>query len=435
MYKLNPKFQPYPHQLIGAEYVLAHNYTLNADEPGVGKTLQAVMVANATNSPTLIVCPAYLKYNWANEIHQLCAEVKNVSLFATTSDIYAAMGSEVLDDFIIINYEQIQHCEHLFRWANFVVVDEATNIKNIAARRSIFFDEFLFNHPAERLLLLTGTPIHNKITDMYNLLAMLSYDSSGTNGKNILHSFPTFESFCEHFAYKKRVQIRTPRGTITQIKYDGVRNVEELRSYLDGKFIRRRQKDVLDLPDLQHIDVVVSYKENKALLEEFEAHNEKTEKDIGVKAKVKSATLKAKFTAKYALDILEADLQVVIYSAHRDSAKLVADGIEGCAYIDGSVDPMKRQDIVNSFQAGEIKAISATIGAGSTGFTLTASQDLIFNDKDWLPGENEQALRRIYRIGQEKRCRIHHIYGSPQDQYIGHRLTEKLLVINTVLQE
>lgn len=439
---LNPTFKPFAHQTEGVLFAEKHKYSLNCDEPGVGKTLQAVALANKTRSTTLIICPAYLKLNWVSEIEQLCSDQKNITTFSGSSDIYDFKGAEDLEDFIIINYEQIKHAEFLFKWADLIVCDECHTLKSQTSIRSVLFDEFLFNNEVSRLLLMTGTPLPNRVEELYALLSFIAYDPSNT-GPTILDRFPTSECFCEYFAIPRRVKVKTRRGPRINIVYEDVKNVEELRAYLKPKMIRRLQEDVLDMPSITHKDVLVSYKPNSELMREFEEHNEVTKKDRGVKAKTKSALVKASYTAKYATDLLDADEQVVIYSAHRDSAKLVAtkltsyfseDGESKVAYIDGQTPISRRNQITKDFQAGKIRVISATIKAASTGITLTAARHLIFNDLDWSPGNNEQALRRIYRIGQKRKCVIHYIYGSPQDRHIGKKLADKLRVIKAVLK-
>lgn len=453
--RLNPDFTPFDHQVSGVTFAKKHRYSINCDEPGLGKTLQAVALANALKANTLVICPAYLKLNWSDEINTLCGDQKNVMMFPGSQALHVYRGAEDLEDFIIINYEQIEHAEYLFKWADLIVVDEAHALKSDTARRSILFDDFLFEAEVPRLLLMTGTPIPNRVEELYALLSYISYDPSIT-GETILDRFPTKESFCEHFSHPKVVQIKTRRGRINKIVYEGVKNVEELRAYLKPKMIRRLQKDVLDLPKIVSKEVMVSYKENTKLLKEFESHNEDTKKDMGSSAKVKSAVVKSKFTAKYAQDLLDSDEQVVVYSAHRPSATIIADELRAkfatrrrashpedknpeawaktqVAYIDGSTPIKERDRIKKAFQAGEIQAISATIGAASTGITLHAACHLIFNDLDWSPGNNDQALRRIYRIGQKRVCFIHYIYGSPQDRYLGRKLADKMETINAVL--
>ena len=66
----------YPYQKNGIEYALEHKHVIIGDEMGLGKTVQALGVAAHTGKFTLIVCPAYLKQNWKNEINKFCPQLK-----------------------------------------------------------------------------------------------------------------------------------------------------------------------------------------------------------------------------------------------------------------------------------------------------------------------------------------------------------------------
>jgi SNF2 family DNA or RNA helicase len=71
----------------------------------------------------------------------------------------------------------------------------------------------------------------------------------------------------------------------------------------------------------------------------------------------------------------------------------------------------------------------------SVGVTLTAAQDVVFNDLSWVPADNMQARKRIHRIGQSKKCRCHHMISGPTDAYIKAVLEEKEKTINQVLED
>lgn len=89
---------------------------------------------------------------------------------------------------------------------------------------------------------------------------------------------------------------------------------------------------------------------------------------------------------------------LVFFSFHREPARL-ASLRPGWALIDGSVPPGERTKLVDRFQAGELAGLALT-GAGGEGITLTRAGRMVFNDEDWTPAANAQALSRLHRMGQ-----------------------------------
>ena len=418
---------PYNFQKTGTNFALSSKYCIIADQMGLGKTIQAIAVANHTRAKCLVVCPAFLKLNWVAEIEKLCSQPKHYDLYKKGLDIYSYKPE--LDDFIIINYEQVKHAEDLFAWATLVVADEGHYLKNGDAQRTIYFDKYLYENQPEYFLLLTGTPIQNRVEELYQPLVMMSY-GNGDNGKNILDDYPSKTAFCNKFSHQVRMRI----NGFMVVKYVGVKNVELLQTYLDGKLIRRLQKDVLDLPDMVESEVIASYKQDKKLLREFENHKEMQGKDITAKAK--SAALKAKFTIQYVKNLLDSGTceKVVVFSDHVKPAEEIAAAF-GVAAITGKMPMARRMELVNQFQTGDLPVFCATIGAASTGLTLTAANYMVLNDISYVPGNNEQAKKRIMRIGQDKKCNIVFVVGSFQDAYILNQVRAKMSDINEVLNE
>ena len=82
--------------------------------------------------------------------------------------------------------------------------------------------------------------------------------------------------------------------------------------------------------------------------------------------------------------------------------------------------------------AEKSKVIVATIGAFSVGVNLTKANHLVFNDISWVPADNEQALKRIHRIGQERACTIHYVVGGHVDKFILDKVRSKMKIINSV---
>lgn len=114
--------EPYPFQAAGIEFMVRHKRVLNADAPGLGKTIQGILTAwYAKAFPVLIVCPATLKRNWANEI--------NMTLLGQQIHVIGAGAKRALPkaNWYIINYDLLQKYKEELKAVGFkcVILDEA----------------------------------------------------------------------------------------------------------------------------------------------------------------------------------------------------------------------------------------------------------------------------------------------------------------------
>lgn len=417
---------PFPYHKDGVEFALRRPYCLIGDEQGLGKTFQAIAVALHTRSRTLVVAPAFLRLNWAREFYKFSALPIHLTVLKKLKDPLTYDTHNTLDDIVVISYEQVKYAADLFAWAELVIVDEVQYLKSDTAQRSIFFDRYLYENTVPRMIALSGTPMENRVEELYNLLTMLSYGGGVDDAFNVAKRFRSKSHFCETFSYKRLTRVRGH----TVVKWDGLRNGAELSKILNYYMIRRKSDDVLSLVPYLEKTVVVAYDDDEALLEEWTGFNEASA--IETKAKAKSAALKSKFTAEYCAPIMEGGESVVVFSDHVLAAKQVAEAL-GIPFIDGSVTAKKRDELVADLQSGKIAGLSCTIGAASVGFNMTKATHLVFNDLSWVPARNGQALKRIHRIGQTKKCLIHYIIGSKQDEYISENLRRKLKVISEVV--
>ena len=419
---------PDRHQAVGVEYLLSHHYCLLADEQGVGKTYQALVAACIAGGNILIVCPASLVENWKKEIVKCLKAPKHTRTFKKQTDPLS-FQDDGFNEIVILTYDQVKYANKVFLWADTLIADECQRLKNESTHRYIFFEEYLHASNITRLILASGTPMENRVEEIYTMLTLLSATLHPTNGVNVLELYPTKTSFCEEFSYMRKIRAQGR----TRIVWDGLKNVEKLRRLLDGKLLRRKSEDVQDLPPICEEYVCCSYGEDKELLEAWEEHNQSTSDKVSEsKAKRNSALLKTKFTCGLAAEKIEEGERVVIFSDHVDSAKAISDALN-IPCITGETSPRKRDQLVGRLQAGEISGLSCTIGSASVGFTMTISNYMIMNDISWVPAANDQARKRIHRRGQDRSCKIVYVIGSVQDEYIVETTRKKMAVIKNVL--
>ena len=168
------------YQTFGARYILSLGRVLLGDEMGLGKTIQAIaamshLYAQDRESRFLIVCPASVMVNWCREIHKFS------SLRAVL--LHGALLDEALDSWIrdggaaVVNYESLSKIvgaiEQKLR-LDMLVIDEAHYIKNPEAKRTQLIHSL--DDESDRILMMTGTPLENKVEEMCELIGFVRPD-------------------------------------------------------------------------------------------------------------------------------------------------------------------------------------------------------------------------------------------------------------------
>jgi SNF2 family DNA or RNA helicase len=417
----------YDYQNKSVEFALKNSYCILALQVGLGKSLVALTVGVKTKSKMLIICPAYLRFTWANEITKFYPHLK-VSIFDTKKSLKKVSTEDV----IIVSYNMAEHCESYFEWCDLIICDEAHNLKSMKAKRTEIIHKHIFENSVKRVLLLTGTPIQNRVWEFYSLISICNYNPQNASNAFLMH-YPSYIEFADFFSFRREFEMYKNGRTIKVLNWEGFQNVDILKSYLKNIYIKFKAKDVLlDLPEKIYKEVLISNSENKALLEEFERIQSQDDMDkIRPPIKAMNALSKVEFTIEYVKDLLLSTDKVLVYSDHVDAAHALAKGLNVKA-ITGSMNMIERQKIANDFQNGALNVLVATIGSFSTGVTLTACHNLVANDLPWTPSLVEQMEGRIQRIGQKSVCVVHKIFGSITDQNINSKLFSKSEIIKNV---
>jgi SNF2 family DNA or RNA helicase len=417
------------YQETTVQYGIQNPYCILSLEQGLGKTICSLEIGTRTNSKMLVICPAYLINNWIDEIRKFYPG-KIVTAFKAGKDFYPIWDTDI----VVTSYGLIHHGEFLFEWADTVIIDEVHKIKSSSAKITTIIHKFIYENSIERCLLLSGTPMQNRIPELYSLICIINYNPK-LKDSPFLKQFPTETDFSDRFAHKKEMSVKTKRGFTKKFyKYYGMKNVAELKNWLRLGYIRFEAKDCLDLPPAIYKDIMISDSDNDKLLEAFTSVFDKEGNDsVMPDIKAMAALEKVPFTVEYVKGLLEEGIEkVIIYTDHVDSCIELAKKL-GASPIHGQIGMEIRRVIANNFIYGTTKVLVATIGAFSTGVTLTVAQHMVFNDFPWVPGQLAQAEKRISRIGQTGTCVYHRIIGSPQDLKILKTIVEKNIVIRSVL--
>lgn len=432
----------YPYQVSGVAYALRRQSTILGDEPGLGKTAQAIVYCNAVRAQrVLVVAPASLRLNWKREIEAWSTLVP----VHTYPVIKSEDGVNPHAHYVIVSYDLCRNNaihDVLMRldW-DVMILDEAHYLKTPEAGRTRKVLGY-FSNPEEglasrskRILALTGTPLPNRPKECYTLVRALNHDA--------------FEGLSEDGFMMKY----NPSMRLGDYNLEKVGHLPELRARLRcNVMVRRLQKDVLkDLPEmryellqLENPEIKRIVKEEKAFLAQLGVENladfdpakqltglpDNREGHIATLRREMSEAI-APEVVKVARILLEGGLnKLLIGFYHRMTGDIIQEGLEkwGTMRIDGRVSVARRQKNVDDFQNSARPAVGLlqTTAAG-VGLTLTAAHHMIVVDPDWTPGNNEQLVKRMHRIGQKNAVLAQFAVGlgSWNDHILG-RAVEKL---------
>jgi SNF2 family DNA or RNA helicase len=402
----------YPYQRQAVDYHKAHHYSLNGSEMGLGKTIMSLTTAKETGNKALVVGPAFLKKTWEDEAEKIGVRIHFVS-------------------YSMINRVTVLEASKF----NFWIADEVHALKNPTAQRTQAFYSLLKACKPEYFIGMSGTPLKNRVMDLWTLIAFCMQNPKDTSGAKLEGELTKYHAFARHFCNVQELKIRGRRIP----KYTTVKDekIPELKGLLKDKFIRFQVKDVLkDLPAITRKFVpldIISDSFDDELLDTFEAYA--TGHKANSTAKRQSALIKSGATIEYCKSLIDGGVgQLLIFTDHVESAQALKAVDPDTKVITGATPMLDRQNAVVAFQEGRIKVIVATIGSMSVGVTLTAANHVVFNDMSWVPSDNMQAEKRVHRIGQGKPCFAHYIESTPTDRYITKTLVAKMDTINKVIE-
>lgn len=431
-----------PFQWAGIPVLVArlstHSGALLADEQGLGKSIQAIGVVSAMPelSRILVVCPNSVKLNWKNEwlkwfvggatVRVHLAGRKKPKLFLGGDD---PLGRQVTVD--VVNYQSLKMLDRvseqdpvlagleevLSRW-DLAIVDEAQAYKNPNAARTKAF-RALARARVGKVLVMTGTPIENRPSELFPLLSMFdaaTWDPAGR--KKVKGQWVDlkegegagFWNFAKRYCDAKKVWL----GRTSHWDFSGASNLAELQERLRaGGMVRRLKRDVLrDLPEKIRSLVPIGecedpdYDARDCDLEEVEKRVAKIPFTQLSAARHAQGLQKVEGAVEYVAAKLEGgDTKVIVFAHHLDVIEGLREGLKeyGVVTIAGDTKVEERQAAVEAFQAeGGPRVFLGALKAAGTGLTLTRASRVVFVERSWNPADMVQAEDRAHRIGQTR---------------------------------
>lgn len=423
------------YQTEGIDFLSDRKFALLADDPGLGKTAQAILALTKIKAKKiLIICPAQVKYNWQREFEKWAPGQYSIGILDTS---YQELPKT---NVIIVNYDLVIRKKLFDRlivpaW-DCIINDESHRLKNPKATRTkkILGKHGLVNR-ARRMWFLTGTPVTSRPIDLFPLVARCMSDRFNPYNKYLSFVY----RYCG--AYQGRF------GLVVT----GATHLEELNSKLRGFLLRRRKQDVLkELPRriITNMEFACTPDIKKVIAREEELTREMAEGRDPEHFKMGEISRIRRVVAKYKLkdasgfieDRLEED-KVVVFFYHKDVCKFLKEKFKkyNPLVIDGSVPAKKRMELVDQFMANKENRIflgqMEASGEGIDGLQH-ASSTCIFVEPSWLPKDMDQCISRLERMGQTQIVNAYILTIKDTIEAKMMRLLEwKLQNINVILDD
>jgi hypothetical protein len=411
-----------------------HRTFLLADEPGLGKTAQSLLAAQAAEAyPLLVVVPNVVKTNWAREV-ALWTPGRSVS-------VVHGDGEDVdgFADIIVLNYEILdRHVgwigEHGFRG---MIVDEAHFIKNKKSQRSQHVLEIadrVRQRVARPLMMaLTGTPLINDVEDFLTIWQFLGWIGDKTPRRALMGKLEATGMTPADFGfYPAARQAVVDMGIVRRRKVDvaadiPARRVADLPVELDeadSRSIRAAERELV-LRLVKRYDSAVEarreHRAGKAGYTEVDgidqelvrrvagwelADGEDSASGDNVFAMVRRiGQAKAGLAADYAAQLVRSAGKVVFFAKHLDvmdtAGEVFAKRDIKYTEIRGDQSARARTKAIDSFvKDPEVGVIICSLTAAGVGVNLQVASDVVLAELSWTDAEQTQAIDRVHRIGQ-----------------------------------
>ena len=394
-----------------------------ADDMGLGKTVQVIALLNSLrhspvmNSKALLVIPASLIGNWMNEIAKFAPSLKFKILHPSENMVVISDSKELLEDYniFITTYGMLLKYDWLkeVTWDT-LILDEAQAIKNPGTRQTKAVKQL----KAKYKIAMTGTPIENRLSDLWSLFDFLN--------KGLLGSPKEFTGFT------KKLQ-------------ESQEGYSRLKKVVSPFILRRLKTDkavIADLPDKIEMKTYTTLTKKQAtlynaLVNELKIKLESSEEGIERKGLILSSIMKFKQICNHPDQYLGQDFyderesgkyerlreicetiygkreRVLIFTQFKEITEPLREFLEALfqhkgLVLHGGTPVAKRRDIVDRFQGHEyIPFLVLSIKAGGVGLNLTSANHVIHFDRWWNPAVENQATDRAFRIGQQKNVIVH----------------------------
>jgi hypothetical protein len=421
-----------PFQKAGVAYAARQKRVILGDQPGLGKTCQALATIQYLGSfPAVVVCPASLRLNWKREAERwLPGKVVTV---ANTPGLADRIG-----DITILSYDVLPRYVDWLKSCKpkALVMDESHMAKNPTAKRTKAAMKLADKIDVK--LLLTGTAIMNRPLELEPQLRILG-----------------------------RLQEVAPGGLYPYANANGKKLVDLNRKLRGVCYIRREKADVLtELPPKTRTTLPIEIDNRR---EYDEAHRDLihylrvtavADKEFRVAAKIRARADDAEFKARQAEHLVRitalkrlaakgkmaaavswvedflagSDEKIILFGHHVEVVEELGRRFN-CPIIRGGMSDVAKQAAVDRFQSdASTRVIALNMQSGGVGLTLTAANNVAFLELAWNPALHDQCEDRAHRIGQVDNVTCTYLVAvGTIEEDIGHLIDAKRGVVDASL--
>ena len=419
-----------PHQAeVVAAAAAGHRTFLLADEPGLGKTAQALLAAEVAGAyPLLVVVPNVVKTNWARE----------VGLWTPTRSATVVHGDghglDAFSDIVVVNYEVLDRHVGWFGTFGFrgMVLDEAHFIKNKNSQRSrhvLELSERIRSRTVRPLLMaLTGTPLINDIEDFLAIWQFLGWIDETDPEPDLMAALertgltpadPGFASVGRAavidlgIVRRRKVDVAAdiPARRIADrpVELDGAlgRSIREAERALARRLVKRYESAL----EARAAGVVVEGVDHDLVRRVATWERRDTDESQGgenvFSMMRRIGQAKAVLAADYAAQLARNVGKVVFFAKHVDVMDAAEEtfarrGLGYCS-IRGDQTPRTRQKSIDAFLNDPDVAVAVcSLTAAGVGLNLQVASNVVLAELSWTAAEQTQAIDRVHRIGQDQ---------------------------------
>ncbi|MGD9990311.1 DEAD/DEAH box helicase [Pseudonocardia sp.] len=419
-----------PHQAgLIASAAAGHRSFLLADEPGLGKTAQALLAAEAADAyPLLVVVPNVVKTNWVREAGMWTPRHPATAIHGNGDSV------DGFADIVVVNYEVLDR--HMGWLGDFgfrgMVVDEAHFIKNKTSQRSQHVlqlaDRIREFTPRPLLMALTGTPLINDIEDFLAIWQFLGWIDASKPRAELMNALTeTGLTPADPGFYPAARQCVVDQGIVRRRKIDvaadiPARRIADLPVELDGpagRSIRAAERELARRMVARYTEALATRRSGSVVegidhdlvrqVAKWEQKDATTstagDNVFGMMRRIGQA--KAGLAADYAAQLARSAGKVVFFAKHVD----VMDAAEetftklGVRYssIRGDQTRTVRQRNIDAFvEDPDVAVAVCSLTAAGVGLNLQVASDVVLAELSWTAAEQTQAIDRSHRIGQDK---------------------------------
>lgn len=419
-----------PHQAqVVAATARGHRTYLLADEPGLGKTAQALLAAQAADAyPLLVVVPNVVKMNWAREVGMWTPFRRPTVVHGDGEDV------DAFADVVIVNYDILdRHVgwlgNHGFRG---MVVDEAHFIKNKGSQRSqnvlSLADKIRARTARPLMMALTGTPLINDIEDFRAIWQFLGWiddtkpvgalltalEETGLTPADRGFSAAARAAVIDMGIVRRRkvdvaADIPARRVADLPVELDGAigRSIRAAEAALAARLLRRYRSALAarrDGAEVVGLDLALA---RRVAAAELKDSSDKAGGENVFTMVRRIGQAKAGLAADYAAQLARNVGKVVFFAKHVDvmdqAERAFADAGIRYSSIRGDQTRAARERNIAAFQKDpEVAVAVCSLLAAGVGINLQVASNLVLAELSWTDAEQTQAIDRVHRIGQSE---------------------------------